>query len=213
MCACNIESHGTPAWHIHQSMCHARCTWLAAVLPLPTADIQASDSLLLGLEPHKNWRIHIDVSHSRQPLVKGERLVRYEVNTVMHRSWARHWIIVETFFVFATNGQANTKSHKICTQARWCKYAVMQPTLSTCAGSFENSCRNHKHVQCWKHAAICFINVDCKSCSLVDAQKQTTSREILLWMTPSEAPKALQASECSELLDPARASCWISAQR
>ena len=47
---------------------------------------------------------------------------------------------------------------------------------------------------------------------LVAAQKQTTSWEILLWMTPSEAPKALQASECSELLDPARANCWISAQ-
>ena len=36
----------------------------------------------LGLQPRKNSRIHIDVSHSRQPLVKGERLVRYEVNTV-----------------------------------------------------------------------------------------------------------------------------------
>ena len=47
---------------------------------------------------------------------------------------------------------------------------------------------------------------------LVEARKLTTSREILLWMTPSEAPKALQASECSELLDPMRASCWISAQ-
>jgi hypothetical protein len=47
---------------------------------------------------------------------------------------------------------------------------------------------------------------------LVVAHKQTTSREILLWMTPSEAPKALQASECSELLDPTRANCWISAQ-
>ena len=45
------------------------------------------------------------------------------------------------------------------------------------------------------------------------ARKLTTSREMLLWMTPSEAPKALQASECSELLDPMRASCWISAQR
>ena len=48
---------------------------------------------------------------------------------------------------------------------------------------------------------------------LVVAQKQTTSREILLWMTPSEAPKALQASECSELLDPTGASYWIFAQR
>ena len=47
---------------------------------------------------------------------------------------------------------------------------------------------------------------------LVAARKLATSGEILLWMTPSEAPKALQASECSELLDPMRASCWISAQ-
>ena len=48
--------------------------------------------------------------------------------------------------------------------------------------------------------------------SLAEARKLSTSREILLWMTPSEAPKALQASECSELLDPMRASCWIFAQ-
>jgi hypothetical protein len=47
---------------------------------------------------------------------------------------------------------------------------------------------------------------------LEEARKLTSSREILLWMTPSEAPKALQASECSELLDPMRASCWIFAQ-
>ena len=33
--------------------------------------------------PHKNSESHIDASHSRQPLVKGERLVRYEVNAVM----------------------------------------------------------------------------------------------------------------------------------
>jgi hypothetical protein len=36
-----------------------------------------------GGMPRKNSEIHIDVSHSRQPLVKGERLVRYEVNTVI----------------------------------------------------------------------------------------------------------------------------------
>ena len=47
---------------------------------------------------------------------------------------------------------------------------------------------------------------------LAAARKQAASKEILLWMTPSEAPKALQASECSELLDPMRASCWIFAQ-
>ena len=34
---------------------------------------------------------------------------------------------------------------------------------------------------------------------LAVARKQTTSKEILLWMTPSEAPKALQTSECSDI--------------
>ena len=38
-----------------------------------------------GLSPLKNSGSHIDASHSRQPLVKGERLVRYEVNAVMPR--------------------------------------------------------------------------------------------------------------------------------
>ena len=33
--------------------------------------------------PRKNLGSHIDASHSRQPLVKGERWVRYEVNAVM----------------------------------------------------------------------------------------------------------------------------------
>ena len=38
--------------------------------------------------PRKNSGSHIDASHSRQPLVKGERLVRYEVNAVMlTRCW------------------------------------------------------------------------------------------------------------------------------
>ncbi len=31
----------------------------------------------------KNSRSHIDASHSRQPVLKGERLVHYEVNAVM----------------------------------------------------------------------------------------------------------------------------------
>ena len=39
------------------------------------------------------------------------------------------------------------------------------------------------------------------------------SKEILLWATPSEPPRALQASECSELLDPTRTSYVILAQR
>ena len=37
----------------------------------------------LDIAVHKNWESHIDASHSRQPLVKGERLVRYEVHAVI----------------------------------------------------------------------------------------------------------------------------------
>ena len=49
--------------------------------------------------------------------------------------------------------------------------------------------------------------------SMLDvAHKHTSTKEILLWKIPSEPPKALQASECSELLDPMRASCQIPAQ-
>ena len=44
------------------------------------------------------------------------------------------------------------------------------------------------------------------------ARKLIALKEILLWMIPSEASKALLASECNEMLDPMKASCWISAQ-
>ena len=43
-------------------------------------------NVLLGNTPRKNWGIHIAAFLSRQPLVKGERLVRYEVNAVMLNS-------------------------------------------------------------------------------------------------------------------------------
>jgi len=40
----------------------------------------------------KNSISHIDASLSRQPLVKGERLVRYEVNAVMdHLTDSEHY--------------------------------------------------------------------------------------------------------------------------
>jgi hypothetical protein len=42
------------------------------------------DVILVGTQRSlKNSGSHIDASHSRQPLVKGERLVRYEVNAVI----------------------------------------------------------------------------------------------------------------------------------
>ena len=59
--------------------------------------------------------------------------------------------------------------------------------------------------------ASCFCNMQ-SSYDSQAARKLLASKEILLWMTPSEAPKALQASGCSELLDLTRTSSWISAQ-
>lgn len=72
----------------------------------------------------------------------------------------------------------------------------IQPDAGLCGSQNQNllASQTKKHIQ------------------LATAHKLVASQQILLWMTPSETPKALQASECSELLDPMRASCWISAQ-
>ena len=52
-----------------------------------TIEVRRSSAIVGALRLRKNWRSHIDASHSRQPLVKGERLVRYEVNAVMGCVW------------------------------------------------------------------------------------------------------------------------------
>ena len=88
-------------------------------------------------------------------------------------------------------------------------FTLTQVLLLPCAGSLAAGVCVKRAP---RRARECVTRVMCVRALLVDARKQSTSREILLWMTPSEAPKALQASECSELLDPMRASCWISAQ-
>ena len=49
----------------------------------------------LDIAVRKNWGSHIDASHSRQPLVKGERLVRYEVNAVI-----AHSVLKSLHFIF-----------------------------------------------------------------------------------------------------------------
>ena len=50
--------------------------------------MQIAAELHWGTKPRKNCEIHIAAFLSRQPLVKGERLVRYEVNAVMLSSCA-----------------------------------------------------------------------------------------------------------------------------
>ena len=60
--------------------------------PSTKASFDVTDATVMcwDTKSHKNSEIHIDVSHSRQPLVKGERLVRYEVNTVMQGGCLPH---------------------------------------------------------------------------------------------------------------------------
>ena len=107
---------------------------------------------------------------------------------------------------------ARAKSH-----AAWCVLSVpFWVALQTILGGF-TSRSVEKSLCCSPHAltsrtANCAEIWHLPRSMLAVARKQATSQEILLWMTPSEAPKALQASECSELLDPMRASCWISDQ-
>ena len=71
---------------------HRKHTTVVDVSALGNVDASLGAEVLVAVvaislehKLRKNSEIHIDVSHSRQPLVKGERLVRYEVNTVMHR--------------------------------------------------------------------------------------------------------------------------------
>jgi hypothetical protein len=53
---------------------HAKCR---------NIQLQTGEGIVGALQLRKNSISHIDASHSRQPLVKGERLVRYEVNAVI----------------------------------------------------------------------------------------------------------------------------------
>ena len=74
------------AWYmVHGAWCMVHGAWCKAPV-LPDMQFVGSQS------PRKNLGSHIDASHSRQPLVKGERLVRYEVNAVMLPHGTKTWI-------------------------------------------------------------------------------------------------------------------------
>ena len=73
---------------------HRRCScWIQSC---PAAqDSRTCVLMRLDIAVRKNWGSHIDASHSRQPLVKGERLVRYEVNAVI-----AHSVLKSLHFIF-----------------------------------------------------------------------------------------------------------------
>ena len=95
-----------------------RCTWVI----YKEAWFETSASLshpMLDITVRKNWWNHIDASHSRQPLVKGERLVRYEVNAVIHVP------VVFLLHCMSTNAESLLLQNSCCSEeakqhkARW----------------------------------------------------------------------------------------------
>ena len=96
--------------------------------------------------PQNSWS-HIDASHSRQPLVKGERLVRSQVNAVIVH----------------------------------CSHSFMQPSLDILRCALPAACASQGLGLAFARFCVKLVN-----CLLVEARKLATSREILLWMTPSE---------------------------
>ena len=49
--------------------------------------------------PRKKSGSHTGASHSRQTLIKAERLVRYEVNAVLQFRWLIHWFVREVYVI------------------------------------------------------------------------------------------------------------------
>ena len=64
-----------------------------------------------GTRPYKNCLRHIDVSHSRQPLVKGERLMRTERKTATIPSRPVHYLATSCVAIYtATKGKTDHTS-------------------------------------------------------------------------------------------------------
>ena len=84
----------------------------------------------LKLEPKlpKNWHSHIDASLSRQPLVKGERLVRYEVNAVIAHMW--HQYLWALCYIKKWTLKHHSRSHSVHKLLSWyCDYPCLVSTV------------------------------------------------------------------------------------
>ena len=75
----------------------------------------------------KNSGSHIDASHSRQPLVKGERLVRYEVNAVM---LAGKNIIASSVYNVIQYAKHRNKSSTVDTEEESTQFVITEETDS-----------------------------------------------------------------------------------
>ena len=123
-----------------------------------------SDPVIVGaLKLRKNCGSHIDASHSRQPLVKGERLVRHEVNAVMlehgslqqckvtsHISYSS---LCGNVFCSKTAGSENRLlPQRVCCPQR-CAMPVQHAKVSEQAQENTSPVKNRcdKQVSSWRH--------------------------------------------------------------
>ena len=83
---------GNTAHHVVDQSPLARLCCERHEPPSPATRLCRSSAGTVGAQPRKNLESHIDASLSRQPLVKGERLVRFEVNAVMAYGAARFMV-------------------------------------------------------------------------------------------------------------------------
>ena len=104
----------------------------------------------------KNWGSHIDASHSRQPLVKGERLVRHEVNAVMLNARAvlpfmfacKQWQHVRA----TLTTHSTLLPRRVCCSQR-CAMPVQHVKVSEQAQEHTSPVKNtcDKQVSSWRH--------------------------------------------------------------
>ena len=80
----------------------------------------------------KNSGSHIDASHSRQPLVKGERLVRFEVNAVMP------WIRLQRSIISDTGAAATSRRQEATSRRQ--DLPIWPPP---CAAAKASNCSSH----------------------------------------------------------------------
>ena len=127
------------------------------------ACLQEDTSAVGSQSSRKNSGSHIDASHSRQPLVKGERLVRHEVNAVMlehgslqqckvtsHISYSS---LCGNVFCSKTAGSENRLlPQRVCCPQR-CAMPVQHAKVSEQAQEDTSPVKNicDKQVSSWRH--------------------------------------------------------------
>ena len=152
----------------------------------------------------KNCVSHIDASHSRQPLVKGERLVRYEVNAVMTSHETFRFYGETSICTACTSIHIHTQ-----TQRKTHTYTHKEKTHTHTQKKKHTLTHTHKHTEAegWNSKSPIFVRKEheqaknsCNSGLRINKQHQPGCRTLL----PSECPMLLGRSpskNCKNDLD------------